>query len=73
LVLVKTKHLAVAAETIWEHLVGTGRRDWYYRLTPDGTFQPGAKVSWLDAHGEPAEESEVLELAAPRLGRGAGS
>ena len=67
LVTVKTKHLAVPAEAIWEHLVGTGRRDWYYRLTPDGTFEPGAKVHWLDTRGEPAEESEVLELTAPLL------
>jgi len=67
LVTVKTKHLAVPAEAIWEHLVGTGRRDWYYRLTPDGTFEPGARVHWLDTRGEPAEESEVLELAAPLL------
>jgi len=66
-VTVKTKHLAVPAEAIWEHLVGPGRRDWYYRLAPDGTFAPGAKVQWLDTRGEPAEESEVLELAAPLL------
>jgi ribosomal protein S18 acetylase RimI-like enzyme len=64
---VKTKHLAVPAEAIWEVLIGTGRRDWYYRLTAEGSFAPGAKVRWLGAGGEIAEESEVLELSAPLL------
>jgi ribosomal protein S18 acetylase RimI-like enzyme/uncharacterized protein YndB with AHSA1/START domain len=64
---VKTKHLAVPAEAVWELLVGTGRRDWYYRLTSEGSFEPGASVRWLDTRGEVAEESEVLEQSAPRL------
>jgi len=41
---VKTKHLAVPAEAVWELLVGSGRRDWYYRLTSEGSFEPGASV-----------------------------
>jgi GNAT superfamily N-acetyltransferase len=63
----KTKHLAVSAEAVWERLVGPGRRDWYYRLTSEGSFEPGATVRWLDARGETAEQSQVLELTAPRL------
>ncbi|TMD52632.1 MAG: GNAT family N-acetyltransferase [Chloroflexi bacterium] len=63
----KTKHLAVPAQAVWELLVGSGRRDWYYRLTSEGSFEPGAKVRWLDTRGETAEESEVLEMSAPLL------
>ena len=63
----KTKHLAVPPEAVWEELVGTGRRDWYYRLNAEGTFEPGATVRWLDTRGEAAEESEVLELSVPLL------
>lgn len=63
----KTKHLGVPAEAVWELLVGSGRRDWYYRLTSEGSFEPGASVRWLDTRGETAEESEVLELSAARL------
>ena len=62
----KAKHLNVPAEAIWELLVATGRRDWYYRLTPEGSFEEGASVRWLDTRGEIAEESEVLELSAPQ-------
>ena len=63
----KTKHLAVPPDAVWELLVGTGRRDWYYRLTAEGSFEPGASLRWLDTRGETAEESEVLELSAPLL------
>ena len=63
----KTKHLAVPAQAVWELLVGSGRRDWYYRLTSEGSFEPGASVRWLDTRGETAEESEVLEMSAPLL------
>src|SRR5437588_1331553 len=64
---VKTKHLAVPAQAVWELLLGSGRRDWYYRLSSEGSFEPGAKVRWLDTRGETAEESEVLEMSAPLL------
>ena len=63
----KTKHLPVPAETIWDALIGTGRRDWYYRLAADGAFEPGATVRWRDTRGETAEESEVREISAPQL------
>lgn len=54
--------LGVPPEVVWEQLVATGRRDWYYRLTPDAAFLAGAHIRWLDAGGKPAEESEVLEV-----------
>ena len=63
----KSKHLAAPVGAIWELLVGTGRRDWYYRLSAEGTFEAGARVRWVDTRGETAEESEVLELSAPLL------
>ena len=63
----KTKHLAVPAEAVWAALIGTGRRDWYNRLSAEGTFEPGATVRWLDTRGETAEESEVLDISAPLL------
>jgi ribosomal protein S18 acetylase RimI-like enzyme len=66
---VKTKHLPVPVEAIWGALIGTGRRDWYYRLAADGDFEPGATVRWRDTRGEMAEESEVLEISAPLLMR----
>jgi ribosomal protein S18 acetylase RimI-like enzyme len=63
---VKTRQLDVPPAAVWDQLVGAGRRDWYYRLIPDGSFEPGARLRWLDSRGETAEESEVLEVSAPR-------
>jgi ribosomal protein S18 acetylase RimI-like enzyme len=53
-------------EAVWAVLVAPGRRDWYYRLAPEGAFTPGAHIRWLDPAGATAEESEVLEIDAPR-------
>lgn len=59
--------VGVAPEAVWEALVAPGRHEWYYRLTPQGEFAPGSRVSWMDVRGDPAEESEVVELEAPRV------
>jgi ribosomal protein S18 acetylase RimI-like enzyme len=59
--------MAVPAQAVWELLVGSGRRDWYYRLSPEGSFEPGAQLRWTDPRGEAVEESEVLEVSGPRL------
>jgi len=64
---VKSKVLTVPAAAVWELLVGSGRRDWYYRLSPEGSFEPGAQLRWIGPGGEAAEESEVLEVSWPRL------
>jgi ribosomal protein S18 acetylase RimI-like enzyme len=57
--------LAVAPETAWAVLVGQGRRNWYYLLTPEGTFDAGAHIRWLSRSGEVVEESDVVEVVAP--------
>jgi ribosomal protein S18 acetylase RimI-like enzyme len=58
--------LAVPPQVAWDLLVAQGKRDWYYRLTPEGEFVPGALIGWKDAAGKLAEESEVVEVSAPR-------
>lgn len=54
--------LGVPPSDVWELLVVPGRRDWYYRLAPDGVFEAGAHIRWLDTSGQSAEESDVLEI-----------
>ena len=54
--------LEVPGHAVWELLVGPGQRDWYYRLTPRGEFAPGAHISWIDAEGKAAEESDVVNV-----------
>ncbi len=56
----------VTPDAVWEQLVAPGRRDWYYRLTPEGDFVAGAHIRWSDARGELVEESDVVEVEAPR-------
>jgi GNAT superfamily N-acetyltransferase len=58
--------LAVRPAEVWAALVAGGRRDWYYRLTPDVPITMGAHVTWVDGRGEVAEESDVVGLEAPR-------
>jgi GNAT superfamily N-acetyltransferase len=58
--------LAVAPSDLWGVLVAPGRRDWYYRLAPQGDFAPGAQVRWMDPAGSVAEESEIVEADSPR-------
>ena len=57
--------LEAHAEAVWNALVAAGRRDWYFRLTPEGAFAAGEAIRWRDIRGDPAEESEVVELDAP--------
>jgi len=47
-------------------LVAPGKRDWYYRLTPEGEFVGGNHIRWVDSAGKVAEESEIVEMDAPR-------
>ena len=58
--------LPVTPDEAWNLLVAPGRRAWYYRLTPRGEFKPGSHISWLDAGGQAAEETDVVEVEAPR-------
>ena len=58
--------IGVPATDVWAALVAPGLRDWYYRLTPGGEFADGAHIEWRDLHGNLAEESDVVELDAPR-------
>ena len=58
--------LTVRPDEVWGLLVAPGRRSWYYRLTPQGEFVPGAHIKWLDGRGEVLEESDVVEVDAPR-------
>ncbi|HEY8796304.1 MAG TPA: GNAT family N-acetyltransferase [Candidatus Dormibacteraeota bacterium] len=58
--------IAVPRHAIWELLVGPGRRDWYYRLNPQGDFVEGAHIIWLDADGKAVEESDVVGVIPER-------
>ncbi|HET6310414.1 MAG TPA: hypothetical protein VFH00_05365, partial [Candidatus Nitrosotalea sp.] len=58
--------LDVPVESAWAALVSGDRKDWYYRLTPDGEFGEGNHIRWVDGAGKAAEESEVVEANAPR-------
>jgi GNAT superfamily N-acetyltransferase/uncharacterized protein YndB with AHSA1/START domain len=58
--------LGVPADEVWKALVAPGRRDWYYRLAPEGDFQPGSHIRWLDLDGESVEETEVVAVEPPR-------
>jgi GNAT superfamily N-acetyltransferase/uncharacterized protein YndB with AHSA1/START domain len=58
--------LTVPADEVWGLLVAPGLRNWYYRLTPRGEFVPGGHIEWLDGRGEVLEESDVVEVEAPR-------
>ena len=58
--------LGVPPQAVWDRLVAAGRRDWYYQLTPEGEFAPGARIEWNDVTGKLTEESEVVEVDAPR-------
>ena len=59
--------LEVSPRTAWEAIVSPKRHRWYYRLTPQGEFAEGKTIHWVDGAGGPAEESEVVEVKAPRL------
>ncbi|HEX2646131.1 MAG TPA: GNAT family N-acetyltransferase [Candidatus Dormibacteraeota bacterium] len=62
----KQIRLDTSPKTAWEALVSPDRHRWYFRLTPEGEFAEGKKISWRDGSGSPAEESEVIEVKAPR-------
>jgi GNAT superfamily N-acetyltransferase/uncharacterized protein YndB with AHSA1/START domain len=57
--------LKVPVTTAWDAIVSPELHRWYYRQAPKGEFAPGSKVQWVDVTGTPAEESEVVEIAAP--------
>ena len=59
----------VPPDDVWAALVAPGRREWYFRLSPEGEFVEGAHIRWVDVQGELAEESDVVEVEArKRLG-----
>lgn len=58
--------LRVPPADVWARLVAPGRRDWYFRLAPEGDFTPGAHIRWVDSRGELVEESDVVEVDEPR-------
>ncbi len=58
--------IGVGPDEVWNVLVAPGRRKWYYLLTPEGSFTVGSQIRWVDARGEAAEESDILEVEAPR-------
>lgn len=59
--------IGVPRHALWELLVGPGKRDWYYRLNPQGEFVEGAHISWVDVDGKAAEESDVVTVKPDRL------
>ena len=58
--------LGVPPQVVWDVLVAPGKRDWYYRLTPEGKYAAGERIEWTDLAGKVIEESEVVEVSAPR-------
>lgn len=54
--------IAAPVEKAWQALVASGRRDWYFGLTPDGEFESGSHIRWLDTAGNVAVESEVSRI-----------
>jgi ribosomal protein S18 acetylase RimI-like enzyme len=58
--------VGVPPEAVWKLLVGAGEREWYYRLTPEGDFNTGAHIRWLDVAGKTFEESDVVEVEPRR-------
>ena len=58
--------LGVPVEAAWDALVAPGLRRWYFRLTPQGEFALGHTIRWVDITGATAEESEVVEVSAPK-------
>lgn len=54
--------ITVPAHVAWDALVSPGRRDWYFGLTPEGEFTKGTHVRWLDAAGNPAVETDVIDV-----------
>lgn len=57
--------IAVPPEAVWESLVASGLREWYFRLTPQGDFTPGGHIRWVDINGELVEESDIIGVDAP--------
>ena len=58
-------HLETTPEHAWNALVSPERHEWYFRLRPEGRFEPNQSVRWLDARGAVVEESEIVEVAKP--------
>ncbi|HVH62240.1 MAG TPA: GNAT family N-acetyltransferase, partial [Candidatus Dormibacteraeota bacterium] len=58
--------LTVSPDVAWNAVIAGGRRDWYYRLTPDVDLVEGAHIRWQSPGGSVAEESDVVEVVAPR-------
>jgi GNAT superfamily N-acetyltransferase len=58
--------LGVPSHVVWDLLVAPGKRDWYYRLRPEGQFTTGGRIEWNDIFGKLNEESEVVEASGPR-------
>jgi len=62
----REKALDTPVETAWAAIVSPERHRWYYRLTPQGEFAKGGMIKWVDGGGTVAEESEIVEITAPR-------
>jgi GNAT superfamily N-acetyltransferase len=58
-------HLDTAVEMAWNALVSAERREWYFRLKPEGNFETGGTIRWLDIRGDVAEETEIVAMVAP--------
>ena len=59
--------IGAAPEAVWKALVETGvHRPWYYDLRPEGEFEVGGKVRWLQRDGTEAETSTVREAVEAR-------
>ncbi len=58
--------VSVPPDVVWEALVASGSRDWYYRLAAVGAFVAGEHITWHNSEGTSAEESEVVAIDPPR-------
>lgn len=64
----KSRSIELAADprTVWDALTAAGLQEWYFRLSLDGTFAPGARVRWSVPDGPVAEEGEVVAVDPPK-------
>jgi ribosomal protein S18 acetylase RimI-like enzyme len=61
----KQVSLDVPVGAAWAALVSGERKDWYYRLTPEGEFAERKHIRWIDVAGKVAEESDIVEMNEP--------
>ena len=60
----KSRSIELTADPrkVWDALTAPGLKHWYFRLSLEGDFEPGARVRWSIPGGPVAEEGEVVAV-----------